>query len=113
MAYPFSDLTVDKIDIEHVLKVLRPIWDQKPNEADRIRARIETVLDVAKAKGLRTGENPARWDKNLKLMFPAPSVVKPPQHYPSLPYNEIPAFMAELWDDLCMSADALEWAILN
>jgi integrase len=109
----FGDLTVDLIDTEQVLKVLRPIWDHKPNEADRVRARIEAVLDVAKARGFRVGDNPARWKKHLSLMLPALSDVKPAEHYLSLPHTDISAFMCALHQHDCMSAHLLEWLILN
>ena len=60
-AAPLRRLPVDKIDTDDVLSVLKPLWNAKPETASRLRGRIERVLDAAKAQGLRSGENPARW----------------------------------------------------
>ncbi|MGB6170671.1 MAG: hypothetical protein WBG12_01725 [Xanthobacteraceae bacterium] len=59
-ATPLHRLPADKITTDDVLSVLRPLWNDKPETASRLRGRIERVLDAAKAQGLRTGENPAR-----------------------------------------------------
>ena len=59
-------LPVNEINVDHVLKVIKPIWHEKTDTAKRVRGRIETVLDFAKANKKREGENPARWDGNLK-----------------------------------------------
>ena len=53
--------SVDAVDTEDVLAILRPIWTTKAETASRLRGRIENVLDAAKAEGFREGENPARW----------------------------------------------------
>jgi hypothetical protein len=53
-----------------VLSVLKPLWNEKPETARRLRGRIERVLDAAKAQGLRTGENPARWRGHLNQLLP-------------------------------------------
>jgi Phage integrase central domain/Arm DNA-binding domain len=52
---------VDTVSTDDVLTVLKPIWTEKAETASRLRGRIEKVLDAAKAKGFREGENPARW----------------------------------------------------
>jgi len=65
-AKPLRPKTVDKINTEDVLKVLKPIWADKPETASRVRGRIERVLDSSKAKGHRSGENPARWRGHLE-----------------------------------------------
>jgi len=57
-AAPLRPLAVGVITTDDVLGVLRPIWHVKAETASRLRCRIERVLDAAKAKGLRTGENP-------------------------------------------------------
>jgi hypothetical protein len=44
-----------------IMQVLQPIWYSKTETANRVRGRIEAVLDWAKANGYRDGENPARW----------------------------------------------------
>ncbi|AWB26009.1 DUF4102 domain-containing protein [Methylobacterium currus] len=51
---------IDAIGTDDVLSVLQPIWTTKSETASRVRGRIERVQDAARARGLRTGENP--WD---------------------------------------------------
>jgi hypothetical protein len=58
------------INTDDVMGVLKPIWIAKPETARRIRERIERVLDAAKAAGLRSGENPARWKGHLAFLLP-------------------------------------------
>jgi len=53
-------MPVSTIEKPHVLTVLEPIWLTKTETARRVRGRIETVLDWAKARDFRSGENPAR-----------------------------------------------------
>ena len=60
-AAPLRAMPVDTIGTDDVLAVLKPVWTTKAETASRVRGRIEKVLDAAKAKGLRDGENPARW----------------------------------------------------
>ena len=62
---------IDQIGAQHVLDVLAPIWTQIPETASRVRGRIERVLNAAKARGLRMGENPARWNDHLSILLPA------------------------------------------
>jgi integrase len=107
-------LPVNAIDTPHVLKVLQPIWARIPVVASRVRARIESVLDWAKARGFRNGrENPARWRGHLDKLLPAKSKVHKVEHHPALPYAELPAFMAELRKQQGMSAMALQFTILT
>ncbi|MGJ0426214.1 tyrosine-type recombinase/integrase [Methylocystis sp.] len=69
-AYPvIGPLPVASIDVGLVLKVLEPIWASKPETASRLRGRIEAILDWAKARGFRDGENPARWRGHLDKEF--------------------------------------------
>jgi hypothetical protein len=60
------DKPVAEISTQDVLGVLKPLWIATPVTASRTRDRIERVLDAAKARGYRTGENPGRWKGNLK-----------------------------------------------
>lgn len=101
------------IDTDDVLRVLSPIWSTKTETASRVRSRIELVLDYAKVKKLRTGENPAIWRGNLDKLLPKPSKVTPVQHRPALPYGRVPEFMAALRAAPGYSARALEFAILT
>src|SRR5262245_10980205 len=106
-------LSVQAIDIALVLKVLEPIWTTKPETAGRVRGRIESVLDWAKVRGYRVGENPARWRGHLDKLLPARSKVRRVEHHAALPYAELPGFLASLREQEGIAARALEFAILT
>ena len=72
-AAPLRKKRVDEISTIDVLDVLQPIWGVKSETASRLRARIERVLDAARAKGHRSGENPARWRGHLDALLPKAS----------------------------------------
>lgn len=93
---PLSELPVKDVDTELVLKVLQPIWATKTETAGRLRNRIEIVLDYARAKRMRDGDNPARWRGHLDAILPEPKKVKKVEHHAALPYKECPAFLREL-----------------
>lgn len=113
-AYPvFGNQPVAAINKPMVLKVLEPIWTTKTVTATRVRNRIENVLDWAKACGHREGDNPAAWEGNLKYLLAEPEKVAPVEHFPALPYKELPDFMADLRQREGISARALEFAILT
>jgi len=112
--YPvFGDLPVQMIDRQLVLKALKPIWKTKPETANRVRGRIETVLDWATAGDLRKGDNPARWHGNIANALPKRSKVRKVKHHPALPFAELPAFMAALRAQEGIAARALEFTILT
>ena len=94
-AAPLRDKPVDTVTTDDVLAVLKPIWTTKPETASRVRGRIEKVLDAAKAKGFREGENPARWRGHLDHLLPRPSKLAR-GHHAAMPYDEVAAFVAEL-----------------
>jgi integrase len=110
---PISDLPIEDIDTDLVLRVLTPLWKTRTETGKRLRGRIERVLSWAKGRGLRAGENPARWDGHLDEMLAAPSKVRKVKHHAALPYAELPTLMAELRNRNSMSARALEVAILT
>lgn len=113
-AYPgFGDLAVADVDTGLVLNALEPIWATKPETASRVRGRIEAVLDWAKARGYRDGENPARWRGHLDKLLPARRKVQKVEHHAALPYAELSAFMDDLRQREGMAARALEFAILT
>src|SRR5262252_1345803 len=66
----YRQFAVQEIDTTLVLKVLEPIWATIPETAYRLRGRIEAVLDSAKVRGYRSGENPARWRGHLDKILP-------------------------------------------
>ena len=109
---PIRASRINEIDTEAVLKVLKPLWFRVPETASRLRGRIENILDAAKAKGLRSGENPATWRGHLKTLLPARQKLKR-GHHAALPYDDLPAFMAELRTHESLGALALELTILT
>lgn len=108
-----NDLPVAAIDTGLVLKVIEPIWHTKPDTAGRVRGRIEAVLNWAKTRDYRTGDNPARWRGHLDNVLPRRSKIRAVQHHKALPYVEIPDFMAALRKQEFISARALELTILT
>jgi integrase len=106
-------LPVQAIDTALVLKVLEPIWTQKPETASRLRGRIENILDWARVRGYREGENPARWRGHLDKLLPASGRVRRVKHHAALPYVEIGELMAALRAQEGVAARALEFVILT
>jgi len=111
-AAPLRTKPLDIIATDDVLAVLKPIWSTKPETASRVRGRIEKVLDAAKAKGFREGENPARWRGHLDHLLPRPSKLSR-GHHAAMPYEEVAAFIAKLREREAASALALEMCILT
>jgi integrase len=112
-AAPLRAIPVNRVSVEDVRDVLAPIWLAMPETASRLRGRIEKVLDFAKVRSYRVGENPARWRGLLEHLLPR----QPPRrqrvrHFPALPYAELPAFMAQLRSLDSIGPTALEFAIL-
>lgn len=106
-------LVVADITRAHLVAILAPIWENKNETASRVRLHVERILDLAGAKGLRTGDNPARWKGNLELSFPARAKVARVTNYAALPVADMPAFMVKLRATESMSARAVEFAILT
>ena len=107
-AFPvIGGLSVSAIDTTLVLKVLEPIWATKTETALRLRGRIEQVLDWAKVRGHRSGENPARWRGHLDKLLAAPTKLRQIEHHPALAYAELPSFMSELAMNVKASRPAL------
>jgi integrase len=113
-AYPLiGDLPINGIDTGLVLKVLEPIWTTKTETASRVRGRIESILDYAKVRGYRSGENPALWKGHLDHILPAKGNVVQVEHHASLPYAQMSAFWPKLQAQDGMGARALELCILT
>jgi integrase len=113
-AYPvFGALPVQAVDTALMLKVLEPIWANKSETASRVRQRIENVLDFAKVRGYREGENPARWRGHLDKLLPARSRVRQVEHLAALPYSDLPLFLANLRKRDAFAARGLEFLILT
>ena len=113
-AYPvIGELPVASVDTALVTKILETLWSAKPETASRLRGRIEAVLNWAKARGYRDGENPARWRGHLDNLLPAMSKIRAVKHHAALPYEQIGAFVRELHTCDGVAARALEFAILT
>ena len=111
---------VNQIGTAEVMNVLeqdypggKTLWTAIPETASRVRQRVEAVLGWAKARGYRSGENPAHWRGHLDKLLPARGKVAKVKHHPALPYVEIPGFMAALRTRRGVSVRALEFTILT
>ena len=111
-AAPLRSKSVDEINSDDILRILKPIWMTKNETATRLRGRIEKVLDAAKAKGLRTGENPAAWRGNLVHLLPRRQKLQR-GHHPAMPWSDVPAFVRRLRERASTSARCLEFVILT
>lgn len=103
---------VDSIATDDVLAVLKPIWSEKAETASRLRGRIEKVLDAAKAKGYRDGENPARWRGHLDHLLPKPLKLAR-GHHAAMAYEDVSTFVQKLREREAIAALALEFCILT
>ena len=113
-AFPIiGDFQVSAIELPHVLNVLEPIWHERTETATRVRQRMESVLTWATVSGYRTGENPARWNGNLKEVLPKPSKITKVKHHLALPWKEVAGFMDALRERGGIAARALEFLILT
>lgn len=113
-AYPvIGELWVRDVAIEHVITILEPIWQTKTETASRLRGRIESVLDAAATKGLRTAINPARWKGVLSTLLPSPNKTTKRRHFPAMPIKDMPAFFEALRQQDGYAARALEFLILT
>ena len=111
--YPImGDLAVSDIETSHVLAAIEPIWKDKAETASRVRGRIETVLDAAKVREYRTGENPARWRGHLSLILPARTKLSR-GHHKAEPYLSVPQILTQLRSRQAVAALALEFTILT
>lgn len=106
-------LPISAIETRHALSVLTPIWHEKTALASAIRANMERILDFAKARGLRSSENPAAWRGQLAHLLPAPSKVHKTVHHPALPWRELPEFMEMLRERFWISARGLAFQIFT
>jgi integrase len=118
-------LPVQAVDTALVMKVLEqevrdapdkptaPLWTARPETASRLRGRMESILDWAKVRGHREGENPARWRGHLDKLLPARAKVRKVKHHAALPYDDLPTFMTVLRAQEGIAARALEFAILT
>jgi integrase len=112
--YPvIGSLSVAGVETSHVMKILEPIWQEKTETAARTRGRIEAVLDWARSRHYRAGDNPARWKGHLDNLLPSKAKLRRVKHQPAMPFQDVPGFMAELRAIDAVSARALELTVLT
>ncbi|MDB2369280.1 tyrosine-type recombinase/integrase [Octadecabacter sp.] len=110
-AFPkMGRMPIDSIGQPEVLMCLSPIWTNKHETAKRLAQRIKIVLDVAKSKGFRSGENPVTAIRDARVL---PTVKAKPQHHDAMPWRDVPSFYADLDGRSAMAAKALQFTILT
>ena len=111
---PLRSRPVDEIDTAAVLEVLKPLWAKVPETASRLRGRIETVLDAARARDLigQHEANPARWRGHLDKLLPKRQKLTR-GHHAAMPFAGVPKFLANLRKRDAVAALALEFTILT
>ncbi|MBF0283718.1 MAG: integrase arm-type DNA-binding domain-containing protein [Magnetococcales bacterium] len=113
-AFPLiGGLPVEAVDKELLVRCLEPIWKDKNETANRVRGRIEAILNYATIRGYRQGENPARWKGHLEILLGKRSNVSKGEHHAAMPYKEIAAFFLELKNQSGIAARCLEFLILT
>jgi integrase len=111
-AFPkIGTLGVGDVDLTSVKEVLEPMVRQAP-VSHLVRVNIESVLDLARAEGQRTTDNPARWDL-LKHTLPARKGARAAGHFRALSYSDIPALLKDLQQEDVISEVALRFTILT
>ena len=110
-AFPkIGRMPIDSIDQPEVLMCLNPIWTEKHETARRLSQRIKIVLDVAKSRGFRTGENPVTAIHEAQVL---PKVKAKPKHHKAMAWQDVPAFYADLKTRDAMTAKALRFTCLS
>ena len=104
---------VSLITTEDILGVLRPVWRRIPETADRLRGRIEVILDYARVKGFRDGPNPAIWRGNISLMLPRKTKLKTTRHHAAIEIDRLPAVYEKLAASPDTAAQATRFCILT
>lgn len=108
-----GQMQVAKVETADVIGALKPMWSKKPETANRVRQRIEAVIDYASPLGIRSGDNPARWRGHPDHLLPKPAKMRAVKHHPALPHAGISDFMAALEQRDGVAAHALAFTILT
>ncbi|RPE67335.1 integrase [Pacificibacter maritimus] len=110
-AFPkIGRMPIDSIGQREILMCLSPIWTEKHETARRLAQRLKIVLDVAKSKGFRSGENPVTAIKDAQVL---PKVKVKVKHHKAMPWQDVPAFYADLSTRNAMAARALMFTCLT
>jgi integrase len=89
----FGGRPVDQIESADVLKALTPIWLRIPETARRVRQRMKSVFEWAKAAGYRSADNPV---DGISKVLPKHNTQQ--KHFKALPYAEVSAFIQRVRD---------------
>ncbi len=111
-AKPLHDMPVDQITMPDVKDCLMEYWLAKPETAQRLRSRIQAVIDYAIAHDWRTSANPAQWKGLLDKVMPKRQKLTR-GHHTALQYAQAPEMMAGLRRSSGMGARAVEFAALT
>jgi integrase len=107
-------MPVDRINEQSVLGILKPLWAPRHKLAKKLQGYIAAILAAAKASGHRTGDNPVAWRGHLEHAgLAAPAEAKEVIGYDAMPYEDVPALMAELRATDDIKGHALEFLILT
>ncbi len=113
-AYPtIGQMLVRDIAINHIIDIVEPHWRTKNETIDRVRNRIELVLDWAKVRKYRSGDNPARWKGNLDKLLASRRKVAPVKSHRALAANQVHDFLQRLKAIQGISARCLEFVVLT
>ena len=93
-----GNMSVNDVERDDVLKVLKPIWETKSETAGRLRGRLEAIFGYAIATGKRSGANPATWRSNLDLFLPPLSKVKTIEHHDAVTVKEVRSVFSTIWN---------------
>ncbi len=112
-AAAIRDTPVAAIGVTEVLSILRPLWGEKQETAEKLREVTERVLDAARVEGLRAGENPAAWKGNLEHVLHKPDALTRTTHHAAMPHAAVAPFMKKLAAVDGIGARALEFTVLT
>jgi integrase len=111
-AKTIRSIPVDTVVTDDIVRILKPFWRDKPETAQKIRECVKLVLDHAKARGLRSGDNPAQWKGHLDQVLPPPvQLIR--GHHPAMPFADVPEFLRKLKAVDGVGAKCLEFTILT
>jgi integrase len=117
-------MLIEEVDTNTILDDsgvgLRKLWMTKGTHTagHRLRIHLDGIFRLAIANGYYNGKNPAQWKGHLEFILPASRDIHDPKRQPSLPYQNLPRFMAALRDRQDVhqqgngvSAYVLEWIV--
>ena len=112
--YPLiGGLLVGNVNIGHVTAIVEPHWTTRNETINRVRNRIELVLDWATVRKYRTGDNPARWKGNLDKLLADRSIVAPVTGHRAMDAADVFAFVERLRNVDGIGGRCLEFVILT